>query len=924
VAGDGDVIGRPSERAAIGRFLEAVATGPAALVFEGDAGIGKTTLLRATLDAARRRGIRVLSCVASASDTHISYGALADLFAGSVLGPLPAAQRRALNGALQREGCDLTDADPRAVATAVLSVLERPEREPLVIAIDDLQSLDRPTALVAEFCARRVSGPVGLVATRRSAADGDRPPVDLRPRDPERLEVRRLAPVDVATLQRILRRRIERPFARRTLERIHEASGGNPFYALELARAIGADGPAPSALPLPASLQEIVAGRLAGLGAELEEVLLAVASLAAPTVELVAQALGPGAERLLDEAEDRGIIERAGRRLSFTHPLLANGVQVRASAEDRRGIHHRLSSVVPDCEERARHLAYARVAADAVPALDEAAYYVRSRGAPAAAAELLELALGLGGDEQLRVRAAEHHLDAGDAARAQALLSEAIPALPGGTERARALLLLAEIRYQHDSYPEARALLEEARAQEGVDQRLRVMIDLRLGFVLCNLGCVPAAEGPARSALAGAEALGSDSLRAQALALSASVDFALGMGVREVSLSRALEFESPDVRTTNVLRPSLVAALLYLWAGRLDESRALLTTLRDRYDERREDTELGWAWYGLAWLEGLSGDLEAATRAADEAFERLSQLDTRNGRALGLAARAAVDGYAGRVDDACRNASEALALFQRSGWLTASWRPLATLGFIDLSLADYGPAAEKLGPAALEAVASGVAAAVTWGGTLSYADAAEALIGVGRLDEAETIVAMLERRGGAPSGAWPRGQGARSRGLLLAARGDLAAAEQMMQRSIAAHSRLPIPLERARGLLLLGRVQRRRRKRLAANATLTHALAIFESIGSPLWAEQARAELARITLPAGGVEGLTASEERVARLAASGLTNREVAKKVHLSPRTVELRLRRAYRKLGIRSRAELGAHMALRPAQADESSSAA
>ncbi|HEY7077412.1 MAG TPA: AAA family ATPase [Solirubrobacteraceae bacterium] len=920
-----EVIGRAAELEAADRFLDALADGPAALVFEGDPGIGKTTLLRATEAMARRRGMRVVSCVASASETPLSYSALADLFEGSVaLGPLPPAQSRALNGALSRDGGDLTDADPRAVATAVLSVLQRPDREPLVVVIDDLQSLDRATAQVLEFCARRVTGPVGLATSRRPATGRDAARLDLRLREPERLELRRLAPLDLSTLRQVLRRRSRRPLARRTVERIHDASGGNPFYALELARAVHPEAPAPSALPLSTTLQEIVDGRLAGLGADLEQALLAVAALAAPTVELLVQALGPGAEVLLEDAEHRGILERAGRRLAFTHPLLSNGVLARASSEERRAMHARLSSVVPDLEERARHLAHARVLPDALSALDEAAHYVRARGAPAAAAELLDLALGLGGGHELRVRAAEHHLDAGDAARAQELLDEAVPTLPSGAARARALLLLAEIRYQDDSYPEARALLEEARVQEGVDQRLRVMIDLRLGFVLSNLGCIAAAEGPARSALAGAAALGNDALRAEALALSAGVDFALGLGVRDAPLGHALDLESPDVRTTSVLRPSLVAAQLYLWAARLDDSRELLAELRRRHAERGEDFELAWVCYGLAWLEGLGGDLAAASAAADEAHERLVQLGTRHGRALGLAARASVDAYSGRVYEARQRASEAIALFERGGWHTASWRPLATLGFLDLSVGDYGAAAEKLGPVALEAVAGGLAAPVTWGGSLSYSDAAEALVGVGRLEQAERLIAVLERRGSAPSGAWPRGQGARCRGLLLAARGELPAAEQMLQRGIAAHAGVSIPMERARGLLALGRVQRRRRKRLAANATLTHALAIFEAIGSPLWADQARAELARITLPPGGPNGLTASEERVARLAASGLTNREVAQRVHLSTRTVELRLRRAYRKLGISSRAELGAHMALHAASHDESSHAA
>jgi DNA-binding CsgD family transcriptional regulator len=120
-----------------------------------------------------------------------------------------------------------------------------------------------------------------------------------------------------------------------------------------------------------------------------------------------------------------------------------------------------------------------------------------------------------------------------------------------------------------------------------------------------------------------------------------------------------------------------------------------------------------------------------------------------------------------------------------------------------------------------------------------------------------------------------------------------------------------MPIERGRTLLALGRVRRRLRERRAAKRVLEQALAIFESAGSALWAAQAREELGALGLRAGPRDVLTASEERVARLAASGLTNRQVASTLQISPRTVEAHLAHAYRKLDIRSRAELGARIA-------------
>jgi DNA-binding CsgD family transcriptional regulator len=135
-------------------------------------------------------------------------------------------------------------------------------------------------------------------------------------------------------------------------------------------------------------------------------------------------------------------------------------------------------------------------------------------------------------------------------------------------------------------------------------------------------------------------------------------------------------------------------------------------------------------------------------------------------------------------------------------------------------------------------------------------------------------------------------------------------AQAALERALEAHESLPMPIERGRTLLALGRVQRRLRERRAAKKTLEQSLAIFEAVGSKLWADQARGELAAIGLRAGPPDELTASEERVARLAATGLTNRQIAASLQVSPKTVETHLGRVYRKLDIRTRAELGARM--------------
>jgi DNA-binding CsgD family transcriptional regulator len=365
-------------------------------------------------------------------------------------------------------------------------------------------------------------------------------------------------------------------------------------------------------------------------------------------------------------------------------------------------------------------------------------------------------------------------------------------------------------------------------------------------------------------------------------------------------------------------QPSLIACFLFLWTGRFEESRGALTAGCERWRDRGAEHWLAWAYHPRVWLDCWSGDLAGATAAMGEGLERLLELETPIGRALALTNRAQVAAYAGRAEEARPDAEEALGLFERAGWTHALAWPLMTLGFLALSERDFETAAAMLGPGAAMAVASGLPEPAAGGGLL-YGDAAEALVALGRSEEAEAIVAWLEERGAALDRTWAIAVGARCRGLLLAAQGDVARAERALERALAAHERLPMPIERARSLLVLGRIRRRRRKRLAAKAALEEALAIFKAVGSPLWAGQASAEIASLGLRPGSSDTLTAAEERVARLAATGLTNQEVSASLLVSPKTVEAHLGRAYRKLGIHSRAELGAHMAQHQHPAEE-----
>jgi DNA-binding CsgD family transcriptional regulator len=190
-------------------------------------------------------------------------------------------------------------------------------------------------------------------------------------------------------------------------------------------------------------------------------------------------------------------------------------------------------------------------------------------------------------------------------------------------------------------------------------------------------------------------------------------------------------------------------------------------------------------------------------------------------------------------------------------------------------------------------------------------DAVEALVLRGDLPRAEALADEFERSALEHDRPWALADAARMRALLHAAVGDLDAALGSAGRALATVEPLGMPFQTARALLALGEIHRRRREKRAAAETLERALAAFEAVGATLWADRARADLARVGLRRRAPDELTETELLIAELAASGLTNREVAKTAFVSPKTVEANLSRVYAKLGIRSRAELGAWMA-------------
>jgi len=241
------VLGREQELQLVGSFVDSLFEGPAACVLVGDAGIGKTALWDEGMARARSAGLRVLSCAPAEAEAALSYSSLADLLTPiepRVFAALAAPQRDALEVALLRVGSSGANAGQRAVAMATLSVLaEVSSLGPVVVAIDDVQWLDSSSARVLEFAARRLEDRrVGFLLSLRA---GNPPALGLdRVLERERLEVIRVGPMSAGALHQLIKARLGATFSRAELLRIHRATGGNPFFGLELATSLlREDGP---------------------------------------------------------------------------------------------------------------------------------------------------------------------------------------------------------------------------------------------------------------------------------------------------------------------------------------------------------------------------------------------------------------------------------------------------------------------------------------------------------------------------------------------------------------------------------------------------------------------------------------------------------------------------------------------------------
>jgi DNA-binding CsgD family transcriptional regulator len=922
------VIGRDAELEAVVQLLDAAGSGPGALVLRGEPGIGKTTIWHAAVARAAAASFTVVSCRPSSAETDLPYAGLSDLFAqvaDSVVRALPAPQRRALDVALLRTDTDTSPLEQRAVCAAALHVLVDLARSaPVLLAIDDLQWLDRASTKVLRFVLRRLApARVGvLVASRSSVSEDDRLALgEALP--PASVHWVTMGPLDMASLDHVLRSRLGTAFLGPTLRRLHETSGGNPLFAIELARSLvdpDANAVPGQPFPAPSSLPELLAARLARISPPTRRVLLAASALARPTVDLVlaASASDGGTRASFDQAVDADVVAEHGGEVRFTHPLLSSVVYADASAQERRRLHRRLAGLVADPEEQARHLGLSAEAPDrdVAATLEQAARRAAGRGAPDAAAVLLEQAVDLtpASSQQdvppRQLDAADQHIAAGDTARARVLLERVLSAADAGPIRARALHRCARVAALAGELLAVPQLLHDALEEVGDDLPLRAAIERDLVWSLAQLGDVSQLLPHAAAALDAAEASGHPVLIAEALNHLCMAHCFAGGTIDPSLLERAISFQhhigmAPPPNDRAIASGRLTLALALKWTDSFDEAREMLEALHTEHVEHGDEAALTPVLFHLGELECWSGDWQAATRVAKECHD----LAVRSGqtvaelRAMTLDAMVAC--FRGTAE-AASISTASLAIAEAAGDWSAMIRILKAVGVHELSIGNL--------EAALDHLRSGIALTKSSGydhrTVRIVPDAVEALLAVERRDEAAPLVAELERCAATSDRPWALATGARCRGLLHAASGDLAEAEASLRVALREHERLPRPFERGRTLLSLGVVQRRLRRQRAARESLTEARRIFETLGAARWADRSRAELARIAGRASHPLALTPTEEQVAALVADGRTNHEVAGSLFISIKTVEANLTRIYRKLGVSSRRELARRM--------------
>jgi DNA-binding CsgD family transcriptional regulator len=717
----------------------------------------------------------------------------------------------------------------------------------------------------------------------------------------------------MGALHQLLRSATGSSFARPTLLRVQELSGGNPFYALELARALVAAGTSirpGQDLPMPSSLRALVGARLDRLPAPTRRLLLTAALSARPTIGLLEAIGGHLAQTALRPAIDAGLICIEGPTVAFDHPLYASTLVAEASAGEVREVHAELGrAVAEDPEARARHLALASEGADAGVArsLARAAGRARGRGAPGMAGPLADMAAERTPPHsperaERALAAAEAWFAAGDLMAAHERVVSLLPSVRGSL-RARALLLMSLSAWYAGTSQEAVAALLPALSAARNDRPLLGL----LHFYLAIFRDFDIAQAR-RHAASAAELLEGTADRGHlAAALLQTFHWTVALGRRPpmALLAEGLEVETQGPLTDRLTSPGIWWAAI----GRLDLARERFQHMLDFDLILGEYSNIANLRTRLSEVELWADDWPAARRHAVAAVEAALETGAAAPE-MALRAVALVDACEGSLDSAQATATDGIYRTERDaeGALAAAWLQVTAL--VAASRGDAAGVEEATARAWRHLRQVGYVEPLRLDPS---PERIEALAVLGRLDEAAAELSALETRNRRLPKPWAVAAIARGRARIALAGDDaqaaLAATAMVASGGPPGWSRFDV----ARVLLVRGEALRHLRARRDADEALGRAHAIFRDLGASVWAQRASADQARLGLTRSSTLALTPTEARVARLAGDGLSTRDVAEEMGISPRTVETHLASLYGKLGVTSRAELGRVMALR-----------
>jgi DNA-binding CsgD family transcriptional regulator len=897
---------RGGEREALGRLFEGVRGGQSrVLVVSGDAGVGKTALLESAIESAS--GFRIARAAGVESEMELAFAALQQLCAPMLerLDRLPSPQQDALGVAF---GLRAGNAPDRfLVGLAVLSLFsEVAEEQPLVCVVDDAQWLDRASAQALVFVARRLlAESVALVLVTREPSE------ELT--GFQELVVEGLRNGDARAL---LRSAVRGPLDERVRERIVAETRGNPLALLELPRGLtpaqlaGGFG-LPDAPGLSGRIEDSFGRRLAGLPADTQRLLLVAAAEPVGDPVLVWRAAGRLGIGVQAAAETDGLLA-IGASVTFRHPLVRSAVYRAASLEERQAVHRALADATDpevDPDRRAWHLAQATPGfdEDVASELERSAGRAQARGGLAAAAAFLERASALTLEPSSRARRAlaaaraQHQAGAFDAALRLVAIADSGPL--DELQRAQVDLLRGQTAFALSPGSDAPLLLLKAAERlEPLDQRLaretylEALTAVLFASRLASGASVLETARAARAAPPASHPPRASDLLLDGLALLITEGCATGTPTLKAAVTA---FRGGDISGGEGHRWLWLAAHVatFLWD---DEA---LDVISARFVQLARDagalSVLPLALTTRSGVQVLAGDFVMASSLVDE----VAAVNEATGASLAPYAALTLAAFKGREAEAAQLIEAATKELVRRGegqglafihWVTALLHN--GLGRYEEALAAAQQAAELTREVRI---------------ALVEVELIEAAARRGEADLAADALARLSEITAASGTDWALGVEARSRALLT--EGELA--ETLYRQAIEALERTRVRVDLARAHLLYGEWLRRERRRLDARQQLRHAHKLFTEFGMEAFAERARVELEATGEHARKRtvetrDDLTPQEAHISRLAADGATNQEIAAQLFISPSTVDYHLRKAFRKLGVKSRHQLKEHL--------------